>query len=46
MIETLRGLLFGTAIGSSGYVAAAWCAGITVLGFTWSLKHFTKDRTH
>ncbi|MGW2723403.1 ABC transporter permease [Streptomyces sp. NPDC001492] len=46
VIETLRGLLFGTAIGNSGYVAAAWCAGVTVLGFSWSLKHFNKDRTH
>jgi ABC-2 type transport system permease protein len=46
VIETLRGLLFGTAIGNSGYIAAAWCAGVTVLGFAWSLKHFNKDRTH
>ena len=27
IIETLRGLLTGTAIGSSGVVATAWCAG-------------------
>lgn len=45
MIETLRGLLFGTEIGNSGWLAAAWIAGLTVLGFAWSLKHFTKDRT-
>jgi ABC-2 type transport system permease protein len=45
MIETLRGLLMGTAIGDSGYLAAAWCAGITVLGFTWAMHHFNQDRT-
>ena len=25
IIETMRGLLFGTPIGSSGIVAVAWC---------------------
>ena len=28
-IETLRGLLLGTAIGNSAAVAVAWCVGIT-----------------
>jgi ABC-2 type transport system permease protein len=28
VIETMRGLLLGTAIGSSGWVAAAWYLGI------------------
>jgi ABC-2 type transport system permease protein len=46
MIETLRGLLLGTEIGNSAYIAAAWCAAITLLGFTWAMKHFNKDRTH
>ncbi|WP_331743327.1 ABC transporter permease (plasmid) [Streptomyces sp. NBC_01136] len=46
LIETLRGLLLGTEIGNSAYIALAWCAGITVLGFTWSMKHFNKDRTN
>jgi ABC-2 type transport system permease protein len=46
LIETLRGLLLGTEIGNSAYIALAWCAGITVLGFTWAMKHFNKDRTH
>jgi ABC-2 type transport system permease protein len=45
MIETLRGLLMGTPIGNSGYLAAGWCAAITLLGFTWAMKHFNKDRT-
>jgi len=30
--ETLRGLLMGTPIGSSGPVALAWCAGLAVAG--------------
>ncbi|MEU2084742.1 ABC transporter permease [Streptomyces albus] len=46
MIETLRGLLLGTEIGNNGWIAAAWCAGITLLGFAWAMKHFNKDRTH
>ena len=46
IIETLRGLLMGTEIGNSGYLAAAWCTALTLLGFTWAMKHFNKDRTH
>ncbi|HEV2920344.1 MAG TPA: ABC transporter permease, partial [Actinomycetota bacterium] len=36
MIETLRGLLLGTAIGNSAAVAAAWCVGITLISFLWA----------
>ncbi|MFG2298735.1 ABC transporter permease [Streptomyces sp. NPDC048603] len=46
VIETLRGLLLGTEIGNSGWISLAWCAGIALLGFMWSMKHFNKDRTH
>ncbi|MFI2784163.1 ABC transporter permease [Streptomyces sp. ALB3] len=46
IIETLRGLLMGTDIGNSAYLALAWCTAITLLGFTWAMKHFNKDRTH
>ena len=28
MIETLRGLLLGTPVGSDPWTALAWCAGI------------------
>ena len=28
MIETLRGLLLGTPVGSSAWTALAWCGGI------------------
>jgi len=44
VIETLRGLLLGTGIGDNAVIALAWCAGITLLGFVWSLKCFTRDR--
>jgi ABC-2 type transport system permease protein len=46
MIETLRGLLMNTDIGNSGYIAAAWCTAISLLGYAWAMKHFNKDRTH
>ena len=32
VIETIRGLLTGTAIGSSAVLAVAWCAAITAVG--------------
>ncbi|WP_030275364.1 ABC transporter permease [Streptomyces sp. NRRL B-24484] len=41
MTETLRGLLSGSAIGSSGWIALAWCAGITVIGYLWSRSLFS-----
>ncbi|PPS71768.1 ABC transporter permease [Streptomyces sp. MH60] len=46
MIETLRGLLLGTEIGNNAWIAVAWCAGLTLLGFVWAMKHFNKDRTN
>ncbi|MGW3377132.1 ABC transporter permease [Streptomyces hydrogenans] len=42
-IETLRGLLLGTEIGHNGWLAVAWCAGLTVLGYVWSNKTFGRD---
>ncbi|GHJ92874.1 MULTISPECIES: ABC transporter permease [Streptomyces] len=42
-IETLRGLLLGTEIGHNGWLAVAWCAGLTVLGHVWSNKTFGRD---
>lgn len=36
IIETLRGLLLGTAIGHSGTLAVAWCLGLTVVGYLWA----------
>jgi ABC-2 type transport system permease protein len=45
MIDTLRGLLFGTHIGSSAIVALAWCTGIGVLGLVWSIKAWGRERS-
>ncbi|GGY47271.1 ABC transporter permease [Streptomyces omiyaensis] len=42
-IETLRGLLLGTGIGHNGWLAVAWCAGLTVLGYVWSKSVFDRD---
>ncbi|MFE0628249.1 ABC transporter permease [Streptomyces sp. NPDC058864] len=39
-IETLRGLLLGTGIGNNAWIAIAWCAGLTVLGYLWSTARF------
>ena len=42
-IETLRGLLLGTGIGHNGWLAVAWCVGLTVLGYRWSMAQFSRD---
>ncbi|WP_329175768.1 ABC transporter permease [Streptomyces sp. NBC_01477] len=42
-IETLRGLLLGTAIGDNWWIAVLWCVGLTALGYRWSTALFTRD---
>ncbi|WP_327292712.1 ABC transporter permease [Streptomyces sp. NBC_01198] len=42
-IETLRGLLLGTAIGHNGWLAVAWCLALTFLGYLWSTSLFNRD---
>ncbi|MFF7455109.1 ABC transporter permease [Kitasatospora sp. NPDC008115] len=42
LIETLRGLLMGTAIGSSGVVSLAWCTGLTAAGYLWARAAFRR----
>ncbi|UED88059.1 ABC transporter permease [Streptomyces profundus] len=42
-IETLRGLLLGSEIGNDGWLAVAWCLGLTVLGYLWSTAKFNSD---
>ncbi len=42
-IETVRGLLMGTPIGSSGVITVAWCAAIALAGYLWAKKLFNRD---
>ncbi|MER5730790.1 ABC transporter permease [Streptomyces sp. NPDC002138] len=42
-IETLRGLLLGTEIGNNGWIAVAWCVGLTFLGYRWSQAQFNRN---
>ncbi|AZQ35443.1 ABC transporter permease [Streptomyces cyaneochromogenes] len=42
-IETVRGLLLGTEIGHNGWLAVAWCLGLTALGYLWSRSLFGRD---
>ncbi|WP_324276295.1 hypothetical protein [Blastococcus brunescens] len=43
IIETVRGLLLtGTAIGSSGLVATAWCAGIALVGHLSARRNYER----
>ena len=43
IIETVRGLLVGTAIGDSAFLAVAWCAAITLVGHLWSRRLYNRD---
>jgi ABC-2 type transport system permease protein len=43
IIETVRGLLMGTAIGSSAVIAVAWCAAITLVGYVWAKALYNRD---
>src|SRR5262245_4354127 len=43
IIETLRGLLLGTAIGDSGVVAIAWCVVISIAGYLWARRLYDRD---
>ncbi|MEQ4721148.1 ABC transporter permease [Nonomuraea sp. B19D2] len=42
IIETLRGLLTGTASAGSAIAAVAWCLGLTLIGYLWARAAFTK----
>ncbi|MFD5700159.1 ABC transporter permease [Streptomyces lasiicapitis] len=44
--ETLRGLLLGTEIGTSGAQALAWIAGLTLVGFLWARSAFGRAVKH
>jgi ABC-2 type transport system permease protein len=42
IIEALRGLLTGAPSASSTTIAIAWCVGIALVGYLWSLSTFNK----
>ena len=46
IIETLRGLLLGTAMGNSGLIAVAWCLAISLIGFLWARRLYERDPAH
>ncbi|GAA3010898.1 ABC transporter permease [Actinokineospora diospyrosa] len=43
IIETLRGLLMGQAIGANAWLALGWCAVIALGGYLWSKKLFNRE---
>jgi ABC-2 type transport system permease protein len=43
IIETIRGLLLGTTIGTSGIAATAWCAGIALAGYLWAKRLYNRQ---
>ena len=45
VMDTVRGLLMGTAIGHSGVLAVAWSAGIALAGYLWATRLFNRDPT-
>jgi ABC-2 type transport system permease protein len=42
-IETIRGLLLGTAIGNSGLLTVVWCAVIGIGGYVWAMRRYNRD---
>jgi ABC-2 type transport system permease protein len=43
MMDTVRGLLLGTAIGDSAVIALAWCAAIALAGYLWAKRLYNRD---
>ncbi|HEU5109406.1 MAG TPA: ABC transporter permease [Micromonosporaceae bacterium] len=43
VIETVRGLLLGTAIGASGFAAVAWSVGIALAGYLWARRLYNRQ---
>lgn len=42
IIDTLRGLMMGTAVGNHGWISLAWCVGITLVAYVWAKAVFSK----
>lgn len=45
IIETLRGLLLGSGIGTSAIIALAWCAGISLVSYLWAKRSYNQRAT-
>ncbi len=43
--DTLRGLLSGGPIGNHAAATAAWCAGIAIAGYVWSVARYNRGAT-
>jgi ABC-2 type transport system permease protein len=43
VIESVRGLLFGTPIGNSGLLAVAWCLALSIVGYLWSRRLYDRN---
>jgi ABC-2 type transport system permease protein len=43
VMETLRGLFLGTAIGNNAVIAIAWCVVIALVGYVWARKLYKRD---
>jgi ABC-2 type transport system permease protein len=43
VMETLRGLLMGTQIGTSAMLALAWCALVGLVGYGWAMRLYNRD---
>ncbi|TFV89939.1 ABC transporter permease [Blastococcus sp. CT_GayMR16] len=42
IIDTLRGLLTGTAIGSSAALAVGWCVALALVGYLWARSSYDR----
>ena len=43
IVETVRGLLYGTEIGSYGVQAVAWCVALSLVGYLWSTRLYGRE---
>jgi ABC-2 type transport system permease protein len=43
VIDTLRGLLFGTPIGNSAILAVAWSIGLALIGYLWARAVYNRN---
>jgi ABC-2 type transport system permease protein len=43
VIETIRGLLTGTPIGSSAAIMVAWSAALSLAGYLWAVRLYNRD---